>query len=324
MSSRAPLLSIVVATHNRPDRLGDLLDSFAGQSAPAGTFEVVVVDDGSKDGRTEDILASHPARDRLGLRVIRRPMAQGPAAARNDGWRAAHAPLVAFTDDDCVATPDWVEECRRAAITHPGAIVQGRTEPRPDELHHRGPFTRTLCIDRLGPFFQTCNILYPRQVLERLDGFDAEAYSAPGGEDTDLAWRAMEMGTPTVFAAEAVVQHAVERHGPLGFLRIAWRWTDSMQAYSRHPDLRDAVFTKRFFWKPDHYLFVRALLALLLPRRLRGLRRWLAWPYAVALVWRCLQPDARGPVLLPYLALHDAVEVGAVARAAVRYRIPVL
>ena len=71
--------------------------------------------------------------ERLPQRVIRRERPGGPAAARNEGWRAAGAPLVAFTDDDCVATPVWLEEALRAAREEPGAIVQGRTEPDPDE-----------------------------------------------------------------------------------------------------------------------------------------------------------------------------------------------
>src|SRR3954453_18710822 len=66
------------------------------------------------------------------LRVIRPDPGGGPAAARNEGWRAARAPLVAFTDDDCQARPGWLEAGLRAARENPGAFVQGPTEPIPE------------------------------------------------------------------------------------------------------------------------------------------------------------------------------------------------
>ena len=56
-----------------------------------------------------------------------------PARHRNLGWRAARAPLVAFTDDDCRPEPDWLEVLLAAARRHPSAIVQGATRPDPFE-----------------------------------------------------------------------------------------------------------------------------------------------------------------------------------------------
>ena len=315
-------MSVVVATHNRAERLDALLVSLEAQTLSTDTFEVTVVDDGSTDA-TAAVLERAAARNGLDLRSIPRPRAGGPAAARNDGWRAARAPLVSFTDDDCVAEPGWLAELLATARAHPGAVVQGRTDPNPAELDRWGPFSRSLTVRRLGPWYQTCNILYPRELLERLDGFDASAYSGPGGEDTDLAWRALELGRETVYADDARVLHAVSRLGPLGKLRVAWRWTESMRVFARHPALRRAELKRRIFWKGSHYLLLRALVAALLPRRLWLVRRWLGLPYLWHLVDRGRQ-EGGGLLASPYFALHDLVELVAVVRGAVRYRVLVL
>jgi hypothetical protein len=128
---------------------------------------------------------------------------------------------------------------------------------------------------------------------------------------------------PVVFAPDAVVHHAVERLGPVGKLRVAWRWSWSMGVYARHPSLRKVALTKGIFWKGSHYLLVRALVTLVLPRRLWGLAAWLWLPYAFHLVdrWR---EDGASPAYAPWYVLHDLVELAAVARGAVRARTLVL
>jgi glycosyltransferase involved in cell wall biosynthesis len=315
-----PDVSVVFATHDRAARLEALLASLRAQEF-GGSFEVIVVDDGSRDG-TPAVLAAELARGELRLRVIRRERARGPASARNAGWRAASAPLVAFTDDDCTASPRWLDAGVRALREHAGSFAQGRTDPLPEELHLMGPFSRTLQVHRAGPFFQTCNVFYPRALLERLGGFDEETFTVPGGEDADLAWRAMELGAAPVFAADALIHHAVSRLGPVGKLRVAWRWSETMRIFARHQGLREEL-THGVFWKGSHYLLARALLAAALPRRLRFAGSWLAGPYLLHLLERG-RVEGGGPLAAPYFVLHDLVEMAAAARGALRYRTLVL
>jgi GT2 family glycosyltransferase len=309
----------VVATHDRPERLGRLLESLRGQTAPADAFEVVVVDDGSGPATTQ-ALEGEVERGGLNLRVVRRAAAAGPSAARNEGWRAARAPLVAFVDDDCVATPAWLDAALATAAAAPGAIVQGRTLPEPGVAV--GPFSRSLWVEAQGPYYQACNIVYPRELLDRLGGFDAEAFPFVG-EDTDLAWRAFAAGADARFAPDALVHHAVVDLGPLGKLRMAARWTPSIRLFARHRALRAEHLTYGVFWKGSHYLLVRALVGLALRRRARPLALWLAAPYARHLLERG-RTDGGGPLAAPFHAVHDVVELVAVARGAVRYRTPVV
>ena len=307
----------MVATHNRADRLARLLDSLAAQTLAPDRFEVLVVDDGSDDD-TPQLLARRAADGGLALRVVRREPAAGPATARDSGWRETSAPLVVFTDDDCRAEPGWLEALRDAAAAHPGTVVMGRTDPDPDEAHLRSPFSRTLVVHQAGPPYETCNILYPRQLLERLDGFDT-SYPRPGGEDTDLGWRADRAGAPAVFAERAQVYHAVLTPGPLGNLRHALRWETTVPVFKRHPDLRRRQLHRGIFWSETHEHLLRFLLACALGRRWRLLRLWLAAPYLRRLVWR-----RSGPILAPYILLYDSVELAAIVRGAVRERVLVL
>ncbi len=314
-----PSVSVVVSTHDRPARLGRLLEALRGQTLAPERFEAITVDDASGPA-TKALLRDELRRDDLALRVITSDSNRGPAVARNAGWRAARAPLIAFTDDDCEPAPDWLEAALRAVARHPGAIVQGRTLPNPAELDRMGPFTRTLSIDQRGPFYQTCNVLYPRDLLARLDGFD-ERFTAPGGEDTDLAWRALETGGEAIFADDAIVYHAVENLGPRGHLRVAMRWSDAMAMF-RHAPLREEVLFLGVFWKRSHArLAAAALGAALAPRSPAALL--LALPYGRNLRNRCRRFDA-SLALAPYFVFHDALETYTAIRGGIRHGVIVV
>jgi GT2 family glycosyltransferase len=314
-----PRISVVVPTHNRSERLAALLASLRAQTLPAQEVEVIVVDDASTDG-TADLLDG-AARDEHFSRfeVVRRTDPGGPAAARNLGWRSARAPLVAFIDDDCEAAPAWLDELVRDSEGDDVAL-QGRTEPIPREAATVGPFSRTLAVTQLGPFYPTCNMAYPTALLERLGGFD-ESYPAPGGEDTDLAYRAIEAGARIEFAEHAQVFHAVNQYGPLGKLRWALHWAHSVQVFARHPELR-RTFTWRIFWKDTHALFFLALVGILLARRFPP-AALLCLPYIRMLRARCIV-EGYSLGWMPYLAVYDAFEVAAMSRGALRNRTLVL
>jgi GT2 family glycosyltransferase len=303
-----PSVSVVVATRDRADRLRRLFDGLAAQ-AFGEPFEVVVVDDGSTD-ETADVLAGE---ERFPLRTIRRAESGGPAAARNDGWRAARASLVAFTDDDCVPTPAWLGALAAAARADEDVVAQGRVAPDPAEADREGPYSRTLRVEQGNAWFPTANMLYPRALLERLGGFDPEGFPV-AGEDTDLAWRAHDDGARLVFVPDALVHHAVHELGPAKKLKVAARWTDLPALVAAHPELRErAGLTHGIFWKPEHEQLLLALAALALPRRAWPLKLALAYPYARALLHR-------GARHAPYWALHDAVETFALARGSLRHR----
>ncbi len=69
-------------------------------------------------------------------------------------------------------------------------------------------------INALGPQYETCNVVYPREMLAALGGFDESFGSEPAGEDADLAWRALAAGHTAMFAPEAIVHHALSCSAP--------------------------------------------------------------------------------------------------------------
>ena len=106
----APAASIVIPTRDRPCDLERCLAAIARD--PIAGREVIVVDDDSRDRDAVALVAS-----RMGAGLVTGGGA-GPAAARNAGARAARAPIVCFTDDDC-------EPSRRGPIAWPARWSRG-------------------------------------------------------------------------------------------------------------------------------------------------------------------------------------------------------
>jgi glycosyltransferase involved in cell wall biosynthesis len=129
--------------------LAILLAALRDQTIGAGAFEVIVVDDGSAASATQHVVAEESNRGELRLRALRNDRALGQARARNQGWRQAAAPAVAFTDDDCVPDPGWLEALLAVSADAPDAIVQGRTEPDPLSAGRAGAFSRTVTVETL-------------------------------------------------------------------------------------------------------------------------------------------------------------------------------
>lgn len=318
MSARVDV-AVVVATHNRVAHLEQLLDALERQTVAADRMEIVVVDDGSIDG-TAELLATRAATGRLPLRHARHPRACGPAAARNRGWRMTSAALIAFTDDDCEPTEGWLDALMTLAAARPRAIVQGKTLPNPAELHAMDAFAKTLTITGPSPHFQTCNIIYPRSVLEQLGGFD-ESFPAPTGEDTDLGWRALGAGVVQLFAPDALVYHAVHARTPRDALKDALLASEDLLAYKLNPALR-AILPQGRFYDRAHPLLLQALFAAWLTRR-RPEAAAFCLPYLLNLRSRCAA--SRSPLYTAaYFAMFDAVQVAATLRGAVRHRLVVL
>jgi glycosyltransferase involved in cell wall biosynthesis len=311
-------VSVVLATHDRPARLVRQIAALRNQTIDPARYEIIVVDDASQPETVETLAREAARAGGPQLTVIRRDVPGGPARARNEGWRAARGALIAFTDDDCEATPRWIEAGLAAFEQHPGSFIQGPTDALPAEAPSFGPFSHTVRNFSLGPGYETANIFYPRALLERLGGFDEEAYSGPGGEDTDLAWKAITAGVEPVWAQDALMHHCVVDLGVRGWLRLAWRWDESMLPFKRYPGLREHRYGG-VFWSVVHLWLFRAMLALVVPKRLWPLRWWLAAPYVVHLTNR-----RTGPLLAPLLIAHDLVETAACVRGAIRYRVLVV
>ncbi len=253
------------------------------------------------------------------------PRTGTPSRQRNTGGAWLRRPLIAFTDDDCRPDPGWLAALLEAATGAPGGVIQGTTRPDPLEAAvGLAPRVRTLDVTPPVRDCQTCNVLYPRAVLEATGGFDEEL-PAPAGEDTDLAERARAHGAVLRAAEHAVVFHAVEAYSVRGMAKVTWKWRHLPYVTKRHPTLRESA-PLRIFWKHSHWRLLLALAGLLAAHRV-GPARVLVLPYLRhALLIHGRRPDrvARALCELPSRTAMDLVEIAAVTRGSVRYRTLVL
>ena len=223
-----PRVSVVVPTYRRTDLLARCLAALVSQDLNAAEYEVIVADDAADEG-TRWIVEGYAAPN---IRYIPVEGAHGPAAARNRGWRAANADIVAFTDDDTVPARDWLRQGLKAF--EEGVVgVQGRVVvPLPEAPTD---FERNMAgLERAE--FPTANCFYRRSALEEVDGFD-ERFTAPWREDADLFFTLLERGSRLERAPAAVVVHPLRPAEWAVSLRQQRQNIFDALLYKKHSDL---------------------------------------------------------------------------------------
>ena len=238
-----PQVSVVVPTHNRWAQLARVLEGYREQRLPPDRFEVLVCDDASDDdtpGRVESFAAGAP----YWLRYLRQEK-RGPAAARNLGAGAARAPLLVFTDDDCVPDPALLEA--HLATTRAGVATIGRIEWHPDLTVT--PFMAFLSpgyrfnfeqiadpSDATYRCFYTANVAVCGDDFAAAGGFD-EVFPAAAYEDIELGYRLHRSGVRLVYNRDAVVYHLHEMRLARMLQSQLVNGESAAYAVSKHPEL---------------------------------------------------------------------------------------
>jgi glycosyltransferase involved in cell wall biosynthesis len=217
------LISVVVPTFNRGEKLAQTLESLLAQDF--ADYEIILSDDGSTDNTTE-IAARYPR-----VTYVRQEN-RGPAAARNRGIARARGDVIAFTDDDCHVPRDWLARLADGYARYPQvAGVGGYLDP-PEEIVARNLFaryerfvTRELYrqgnVERVGgltdyPAGGTSNVSYRKSVLAQVGGFD-EWFPYPAAEDHDLRVRVHALGYVLLYLPLRVVH--LRAYSIRGFVR---------------------------------------------------------------------------------------------------------
>ena len=199
-----PMVSVVVCAFEAERTLGACLESLRRLHYPR--YEVVVVDDGSRD-RTSAIADSF-AGDLI--RVVHQEN-RGLSAARNRGAAEARGDVIAFTDADCVADDAWLTYL--VGKLGEGYVAVGGPNLSPDERAlvpsvvalAPGAPTHVLLDDDVAEHVPGCNMAFDREELLRIGGF-REGYRV-AGDDVDVCWRLQDAGHRIAFSPPAVVWH---------------------------------------------------------------------------------------------------------------------
>ena len=196
-----PHISVIVPTCHRNALLAKCLDCLAPgvQTLPPERYEVIVTDDGTCSTAEALVQGSYPW-----VRWVAGPR-HGPAANRNNGAEFAQGRWLAFTDDDCLPSADWLSAYTGATqanvFVYEGktTCATGITSPL-----YQAPINLT------GGCLWSCNFMIQSTLFHAIGGFDTD-FAMPAMEDIDLHERLCRRGHTAAFIEAAVVDHPPRR-----------------------------------------------------------------------------------------------------------------
>ncbi|MBX3011648.1 MAG: sugar transferase [Caldilineaceae bacterium] len=209
------LCSVIVPVYNGAATIERCLNALAAQTALPEHYEIIIVDDGSKDTTHQVVqqwIAAHP---QWQARVVHQANA-GPSAARNHGAQVAQAALLFFTDADCAPTPTWIHAMLAKfvdaeVIGVKGAYLTDRPEfvPRFVQAEYADRYDRMRQQTKID-FIDTYSAGYRRDVFLANGGFDT-IFTTASVEDQEFSFRLAQKGYDLRFVPEAQVYHAHDR-----------------------------------------------------------------------------------------------------------------
>jgi glycosyltransferase involved in cell wall biosynthesis len=203
MADRTPETSVVIAVRS-DHRARRLLAALASQTMPRGTYEVIVVENGSADLADVDGAYGFTRYARLSVANL--------AAARNTGLALARGEYLLLTDADCVPRPYWAERLT-------GCLASGKYGAAGGQIVKHQPCTwvQRHAITIVGgqrdlsylpaldlPYVAGANAGYRTSALRDAGGFDEDLKS---GNDVDACYKLGLLGHRIGLAPDAIVEH---------------------------------------------------------------------------------------------------------------------
>lgn len=241
-----PQISAIICTHNREEYLGSAIDSLLEQDFYS--YEVIVVDNACSD-RTREIVAQRLSNPRLNY--VYEPIL-GLSVARNTGAKEALAPLLAYIDDDAVASPSWLKAIYHAFSNNEKLAIAGGkvTLLLPDGItlphwlsseqranlgaYDLGETIIKINNPNLSP--RGLNYSLRRTFLEEIGGFNIKlgriGKNLLSNEELHMTQMALQAGWQVAYLPDAVVAHNVapERLERIWFLNRGW-WQGISECY---------------------------------------------------------------------------------------------
>ena len=241
-------VSVIIPAYNSEKTIEATVKSVLNQSFK-GLYEIIVVDDGSKD-KTAEVVSQ--IKDKKVVLV--RQSNKGPASARNCGARKAKGNIILLTDSDCVAEKNWIEEMVRPFRNSDIVGAQGRykilnkksliarfVQYEIEERYQR--MEKLKQIDFIGSY----SAGYRRDVFLKFGGFD-ESFKTASGEDPEISYRMADKGLKMVFAPKAIVHHphpdSLKRYLKMKYGRGYW----GQLLYKKHPEKRKGQAYNSMFY----------------------------------------------------------------------------
>lgn len=239
-------ISVVIPTYQRPDLLGRCLNALTKQTFSKDNYEVIVVSDGP-DEITKQTVTGLQSNQFVFLHTQQK---NGPAAARNFGWKNANGILIAFTDDDTIPDRDWLNNIWQSYRGEKEIAFTGRVKvpisnsPTDYEKNTAGLETAE---------FITANCCCTKSALEKIGGFD-ERFSMAWREDSDLEFQLMLHQISIVHLENALVVHPV-RQAPWGVsIKEQKKGMFNALLYKKYPQLYRKKIQSSPRW--NYYLIV--------------------------------------------------------------------
>jgi glycosyltransferase involved in cell wall biosynthesis len=316
-------ISVVIPTYCRPLLLMECLKSLAKQQFPRDDFEVIVVSDGP-DHLTKQLVVSWKHTGLMDIVYVPLATKRGPAAARNMGWKLGTGTLIAFTDDDTLPDPLWLQSIWEAYQQEELMAYSGRIiVPLPEDPTDYEWNTAQLEHAR----FVTANCVCTRKALESVQGFD-ERFELAWREDSDLEFRLLQQQIPIQHLHDAIVVHPVREASWGVSLREQRKSMFNALLYKKFPQLYRSYIKQHPIW--SYYamiiccvVLVAALISGAQQLALAALVSWIlllagfvwkrlihtshAWPHVMEMIITS--------VLIPFLSVYWNLY------GAVRYRV---
>jgi glycosyltransferase involved in cell wall biosynthesis len=209
------MISVILCTYNRAERLKLTLASLAKMSIPAElSWELIIVDNNSSD-ETKNVVFEFAIGSAWPVQYVFEAH-QGLSRARNRGMQQAGGDILAFTDDDCVVAPTWITSIQNEFISDIDLNGLGGRVLLYDELDHntrsrryeeRTTFTSLRQLFKLIP---GCNMAFRRQVFKEVQEFDPALGAGTqfhSAEDSDFLYRAFLKSFKMIHAPDVIVYH---------------------------------------------------------------------------------------------------------------------
>lgn len=207
-------ISASVITRNRCQSLARCIGSIFKQEF-SEPYEIIIIDDNSTDD-TERVVASlkSQAPPNVSLTYIRHEEHGGLCAGRNAAIRFSSAEVVAFTDDDCIARPDWLNTLARYHQKYPGVAAVGGHVANGCRDSIVAEIGQQLISQNIINYTQadgtTCflvgnNSSYKRKIIEEIGYWDEKLKY--GGEDNNIQGKIIAAGYKMLYAPSAEIVH---------------------------------------------------------------------------------------------------------------------